>query len=339
MRDVDNDRATEAKDAPQPLRDRRLGLICLMLATATVVLGAFLILSVRFGSQFGLPRPDLVTGLILFLAGVVCLWLGVRLGATGHKLRTRDANTVIAETGSVPVLYLRSFALDTEDGDNAISFGYGVNVPINPWEASVAAGIAGAGPLVAIGRPGEKLATTGASRVYVTDDEWQDKVRELAEQAQLVIWVYGRSEGLRWEIEHLAQALPPEKLILALPYWDAPKRMKSKLWEDAVADIGHALPKGLPDHMGDSLYVTFGPDWTPHRVIARPPPLIIRFAMLGGWNRITHGLRTLLADRQLYVHRYGALTQFLCFLAGVIWIGLIGIILAMFYGLFVVFSR
>lgn len=302
-----------------------------------MILGGFLILMTRFSPAFGLPRPDLATALILFAAGVVLLWLGVRLAATGHKLRAPDVDAAITNSPNDPILYLRSFALDALDAQNHLEFGYGIKVPINPWEASVASGVAGAGPLVAIGRPGETLATTGASRIYVTDDEWQDKVRDLAEQAQLVIWVYGKSEGLRWEISHLARTLPPEKLILALPYWDAPRKMKPQLWQDVVADIASALPKGLPEEMGDSLYVTFAPDWTPQRIIARPPPLLVRFALLGGWNRITHGLRTLIEDRGIYRHHYGWLTQLFCTIAGLIWAGLIGLILTMLYGLYVAF--
>ena len=152
-----------------------------------------------------------------------------------------------------------------------------------------------------------------------------------------MIWVYGKSEGLRWEIGHLARTLPPEKLILAVPYWDAPRKMKATLWEEVVADIGASLPEGLPSEMGDSLYVTFRSDWSSQRVVAKPPPLLVRFALLGGWNRITHGLRTVLQDRGIYRHRYVWLTQLFCFLAGLIWLGLIGIILTMFYGLYVVF--
>ena len=159
----ETDRADTNPSASQPARSPGLGLICLLLATLTMLFGAGLIFLTRFGPVVGLPRPELGTAFILLFAGIACLWLGVRLAVTGHKLRARSADEVVAASDKQPILYLRSFALDATDAQNKLEFGYGIKVPINPWEASVAAGVSGAGPLIAIGRPGEKLATTGAS--------------------------------------------------------------------------------------------------------------------------------------------------------------------------------
>ncbi len=43
------------------------------------------------------------------------------------------------------------------------------------------------GPFVAIGRPGEILATSGADRMYVPDNEWQQVVRHYLAKSQAAI--------------------------------------------------------------------------------------------------------------------------------------------------------
>ena len=45
--------------------------------------------------------------------------------------------------------------------------------------------LGGVGPVLAIGRPGEKLAHLGAARLYVSDDDWQNVAHRLMASAQL----------------------------------------------------------------------------------------------------------------------------------------------------------
>lgn len=329
------DLAYDISKAAKPERNRPKGLFILSLGFLIVMLGAGLMLAVRYGQVLGLPRLSEVGGIILILFGTAAAWTGFRVMARGHKLRTLDGDVVIATSDKKPILYLRSFALDQEDNEKTFHIYGGITAPINPFESSLAWAFSDAGPLVAIGRPGEKFATTGAARVYVSDDEWQEKVFELAEDAAFIVWVYGKTGGLRWEIAQLVGHVPPEKLVIALPFWEVPTRKRGPLWSDVVSTIGRVFPKPLPEAIGDSLFITFDKDWTPILIKARPPHILIRTMALGGWNRIIQGVRGLLDLRGIPSPKPGL--AFLIFAAFVttLWLAFLFAFAFMIYGSFV----
>jgi hypothetical protein len=72
-------------------------------------------------------------------------------------------------------------------------------------------------PVAAIGRPGEDLPILGATRRYVDDESWQQRVRELMQRARLVVLRLGPHNGLAWELETALTELPPEKLVVLVP--------------------------------------------------------------------------------------------------------------------------
>jgi len=39
-------------------------------------------------------------------------------------------------------------------------------------------------------------------------------VEAIVPLCQLVVWTTGHTEGLRWEIKHLLENVPPQKLLL-----------------------------------------------------------------------------------------------------------------------------
>jgi hypothetical protein len=325
----------EVARAAQPERNRTKGSLLVGLGLLIILLGACLMLALRYAPVFGLQRPGETTAIILVLVGTAAAWMGFRIIARGHKLRTVDGDEVIATSEKKPVLYLRSFALDQDDNDNTFHIYGGITAPINPFESALAWGFSDAGPLVAIGRPGETFATTGAARIYVRDDEWQAKVFELAEEAAFVVWTYGKSDGLRWEIGELVGRVPPEKLVIALPYWEVPPRKRGPLWSDAVSTIGHVFPKPLPASIGDSLFIAFDKDWTPIPIKGRPPHILIRTMALGGWNRIIQGIRGLLDLRGIPYRKPGL--GFLIFAAFItlLWIAFLLLFVLMIYGGFI----
>lgn len=327
--------AYDVSQAVEPERSRSKGLLFLSLGFLIILLGAGLMLAVRYGQVFGLPRPSEVGAIFLVLFGTAAAWTGFRVIARGHKLRALDGEEVIAATEKKPILYLRSFALDQEDNEQTFPIYGGITAPINPFESSLAWAFSDAGPLVAIGRPGEKFATTGAARIYVRDDEWQEKVFELAQDAGFVVWVYGKSDGLRWEIAQLVGRVPPEMLVIALPFWEVPARKRGPLWSDVVSSIGHVFPKPLPDSIGESLFIAFDKDWTPIPIKGRPPHILIRTMALGGWNRIIQGVRGLLDLRCVDYPKPGL--AFLTFAAVItlVWSTLLFIFAFMIYGSFI----
>jgi hypothetical protein len=72
------------------------------------------------------------------------------------------------------------------------------------------------GPFVAIGRPGEVLATAGADRMYVPDEVWQRTVLDYLGESQSVVLQPAQSDGVRWEIEQVLKLVPRHRVLLSL---------------------------------------------------------------------------------------------------------------------------
>ena len=54
----------------------------------------------------------------------------------------------------------------------------------------------------AVGRPRDRMPQLGASRLYVPDGEWQDKVGKLMQDSGLVlVLAHQTTGGLGWEID------------------------------------------------------------------------------------------------------------------------------------------
>src|SRR5574339_970358 len=127
-------------------------------------------------------------GLVLFAASLVLSGLlAQRIDARGRRLRQRDALSVIAEDPRPPVLFLRSF--DDDDVHDLTS--RTGRVGLHRTEDNLCHALRRLGPVVAIGRPGERLPEVGAARLYVSDRTWQDAVRFFLEKARAVVIVMG----------------------------------------------------------------------------------------------------------------------------------------------------
>lgn len=112
------------------------------------------------------------------------------------------------------ILYLRSFNDDVEtDKPQLVD-----RIAFYTEEEILVVSLKKLGKAVAIGRPGEKAPPLGAKRIYVSDDQWQDKVRELSTDARLVIFRLGETEGLKWEWNYCLDAIEDiSKLLLVVP--------------------------------------------------------------------------------------------------------------------------
>ena len=327
--------------AVQPDRNPKKGMRNSVIGMVLFLGGSTTLILIQYGSIFNLPRPD--RPFLLYGVALTAIALGIRLIVRGKKLRTRDVEDVIREKENCPdnerpnFLYLRSFFLDEADAQQRIPMPGGLSAPINPWESGLASAFGKVGDLVAIGRPGEKLATTGAARLYVTEDEWQDRVLELIGKSEIVVWTYGESDGLLWEISQLEKRVSPEKLILAFPFWNLKMKTRQSLWKEAKQKLETIFPKPLPNTIGKSLFIGFDKDWNAQWIETRPPSLWLRIACLGFWNPVVKGVESLLKERGF---DYPPLTTgervFIGIFAAMGWV-VVGTLLVMIYGLFVAF--
>lgn len=116
-----------------------------------------------------------------------------------------------------PVLYLRSFQDDPLSA-KPLATSYDVT-PVSEEEA-LATVMNQVGPFVAVGRPGEPLPELGAARMYVSNEEWQQKVGDLMSRARLAVLRAGKTPGFWWEVARAARNLRPEQLLFLLPFAD-----------------------------------------------------------------------------------------------------------------------
>ncbi|HEV2839803.1 MAG TPA: hypothetical protein VGW39_00620 [Chthoniobacterales bacterium] len=114
-----------------------------------------------------------------------------------------------------PVLFLRSFAQDLEvppifSVDAQLLQEWSLEDIIATWLRPIA-------PVVAFGVPGERLAPADlAARLYVSGDQWQDKVRAIAQRSRLVVAVPAATAGVLWELRFIRENVEPERVMLAL---------------------------------------------------------------------------------------------------------------------------
>ena len=120
----------------------------------------------------------------------------------------------------------------------------------------------------------EIVPDLGAARMYVSDDAWQDRVKELLSQAQLVVLRAGETDNLLWEIQTVASTVRPERIVFLLPF---PNQKKYNIFREKTAPL---FPKPLPEKYKWNLWMQTGsikallcfePDWTLRMVVLKNP--------------------------------------------------------------------
>ena len=123
------------------------------------------------------------------------------------------------------------------------------------------------GPCLAIGQPGETLPDLGASRIYVPDDAWRDKVRELLISSKLVVLRAGKTPNFLWEVEQSILSARPQNLLILIPRME---KVYSRFRKLANRYFPKPLPEDIePPNLVQGIaslhgYIYFDEDWTPH---------------------------------------------------------------------------
>ncbi len=258
----------------------RLAIPCLVLACVCMVAAVvmpFVLVAMNGGEANGRGFE---------LVAAVFTVLGALFLVRSRKYRALSVSEILENDPRPPVIYLRSFKDDKGAGRplNILRFSnlkylwhwififYNGAHQFMGWseEEILAQVLSTAGPMVAIGRPGEKLPQLGAARVYVENDVWQQKVHEFLDKAALVVLRLGKTEGFWWEVEQSASRLDPRRLIFLVP-------LDRKQYQEFRERAEKYFPKGLPDYSSSPMRRIFGkrvegkvhgliyfkPDWTP----------------------------------------------------------------------------
>jgi hypothetical protein len=235
-----------------------------------------------------------VLSITISIGGVALVQLGHRLGLSGAEIHLESSIT--------PILFLRSFGADgrgnlNPDGFAAAALGIrasvlfeklGVLGNIHPIRAlRLAVGCAcdtseeqlarffrKLGPFVAVGRPGEVIATSGAERLYIEEDEWKCRIVELLQRSQVIVLQPGRSRGIWWEIETCVRTLPPEKLLFCLSGLEN----SAEAYDEFRARLEGIINRPLPRNIGNRRFICFDPNWNPQALsITYSSPLLWTF--------------------------------------------------------------
>jgi hypothetical protein len=198
-----------------------------------------------------------------FLAGgVVALPIAYFVLKYSRPRAVRSAAQALRADWRKPVLYLRGFDDDPQAAvidelPGALSAGM---LSIHSREEHLMGALGAFGPVVAVGRPGERLPHLGAARFYLPLDDWQPGVLRLMEMSQLIVLRLGDGEGVWWEVDQARATQPPGKLLLLIPgdRPDLAERLDAHLPIPARIDKAYPMP-GL----WTSAVVVFGTDWTP----------------------------------------------------------------------------
>lgn len=171
------------------------------------------------------------------LAGIVFFLLFAPIAKSiiksGYGMLVPDAFTILERDQRPPVLFLRSFEDDRLlDIDTTGLTQYGAFTQ----EMKLASILGKIGPVIAIGRPGEKFPERGAARFYVPDDQWRTAVQFFMQKAAVVVFIIGLSPGILWEVKTALRNCQSDRLLFYFPF--PYKLEKTSKWRNYWGEIG-----------------------------------------------------------------------------------------------------
>jgi hypothetical protein len=207
-------------------------------------------------AQF-LSATDIVVVVPIFIYLIITRFR--RTHRLGRRYRI-DNLSRLAHDKRAPILYLRSFYDDYSDNPFTNSE--------RTSEELITLALEDAGPIVAVGMPGEELPLLGsAARIYLPDDDWQDSVKYLMTIAQLVVIHADLSEGLLWEVKAARELVPPQRFMISLlAFHETDEETGKGLYKKFRERANPALGNCLPPTLGATCFLFFGPDWQPTAV-------------------------------------------------------------------------
>lgn len=227
----------EHVDKQRLARGKRLSWIA---ATLYILSLAIMAPAVALKMVEHLPREVSAGPLEDWLSQIVANWVAIAspIGAiailfAGVWAQRKAAQTVAIDASDLlrvdkrrPVVFLRSFHDDdlsfVEKDKGSLSDILLERIlrrltPKRRLEEVLAFIFRNAGPVVAIGKPGEPLPEMGFARTYVGDDDWQAKVVEWLNESAVIVVLAGASSGVTWELTEIARRGLLPRTVLLLP--------------------------------------------------------------------------------------------------------------------------
>ncbi|HEX4697477.1 MAG TPA: hypothetical protein VH254_07370 [Candidatus Udaeobacter sp.] len=206
-------------------------------------------------------------GLVNPLFAIIPCFIAYLLLRRGKKHAVKIGESVLKDDARPPVLYLRSFKDESADSSvfqrfKGIAYSektwLAQTVPNNSIQEQDALGYVfrKIGPYIALGKPGEELPELGSSKVYTSNDEWQNSIRGFFEKSRLVIFRAGLTESLKWELAEIVRTVSPQKVLMILP-------LKAADYRGFIEWANSIMPQRLSEDYPTSRLVKFDSDWMP----------------------------------------------------------------------------
>jgi hypothetical protein len=132
---------------------------------------------------------------------VLIIYVGAWIYKRAQRHLVPLADRMLKSDSRAPIVFLRSFSQDPLMASE---------------EQNLRNALKSFGPFVAIGSPEDELPPLGASRLYVSSEDWQSRVKGFLNEASLVIILAGSTPGLAWEIVQVRASVDPDRLVIAV---------------------------------------------------------------------------------------------------------------------------
>lgn len=188
------------------------------------------------------------------LIGALVILVGHALFHAGKRLSAREMwRPAVASASDRPILFLRGF-----DDDQCTFRRRPWDLParwLDLWsfrqslDEALVDELAQFGPVIALGRPGDKRTPFGAQRHYSDHADWQQTLAAAARSAQTIVLVASDSPGVKWEYDLLKNEAMLDKVLLVFrpdPAHGAANRHAAEWFDSAAgAKVNESIAAGL----------------------------------------------------------------------------------------------
>jgi len=151
---------------------------------------------------------------LAFAVAMAALAGAVAMAALARRHYALRADRALELDNRRPILFLRSFA---DDKVRLWGKGFYGKLRRKTIDEAIEDLAERLGPFVAIANPHTNLPRLGAAQTYFSNDTWQNAITRWVQMAEMVVMVAGRTEGLRWELDHILADGRQAKLVIFLP--------------------------------------------------------------------------------------------------------------------------
>lgn len=153
------------------------------------------------------------------LATVAAIAWIQRVGAALAPEDARERLEAVRQDRRAPAILLRPFGFEGQDFPPRRPLGLVEERPL-PVEEAIALAVGDAAPILAVGRPDDRLPRGNAVRLYADAEHWQPLVRDLIGRARWLILRAGETPGVRWEVEEIIRQGRLQRCVIVLVDWE-----------------------------------------------------------------------------------------------------------------------